>query len=146
MIARARVIDRSVAEAHPLGIVSVRLLAESEQTNGTFALGEFSGAEGPWTVPHVHERSEESFYVLDGAFTFTLGEEELDAGPGTFILVPRGMRHVMRAGADGGRFLTLWTPAGLESMFVELSKLPADSLRDPATRKAMSTRFDSVPA
>lgn len=51
----------------------------------------------------------------------------------------------MRAGADGGRFLILWTPGGLEQMFVELSKLPADSLRDPRVRKMLSSRFDSTP-
>jgi mannose-6-phosphate isomerase-like protein (cupin superfamily) len=145
MITRAHVIEGSAAEAYRLGIVTMRLLAGSDRTNGAFALGEFAGGDGPWTVPHVHENSEESFYVLDGSFTFTIAEDEVEAGPGAFILVPRGTRHLMRAGAGGGRLLTLWTPGGLEAMFVELSRLPADSLRDPATRKAMSARFDSVP-
>jgi hypothetical protein len=30
-------------------------------------------------------------------------------------------------------------------MFVELSRMPADSLRDPEVRKAISARFDSIP-
>ena len=145
MVTRAHMINGSAAEAYRLGIVTLRLLAETDQTNGAFALGEFSGGGGPWTVPHIHENSEESFFVLDGTFTFTLNEDEVELGPGAFILVPRGMRHVMRAEAGGGRFLTLWTPGGLEAMFVELSRLPTDSLRDPATRKLMSTRFDSIP-
>lgn len=51
----------------------------------------------------------------------------------------------LRAGAEGGRFLTLWTPGGLEAMFVELSRLPADSLREPEVRRLMSMRFDSIP-
>jgi quercetin dioxygenase-like cupin family protein len=75
-------------------------------------------------VPHVHEKSEESFYVLDGTFTFTLAEEDVEVRPGAFILVPRGVPHEMRAGAGGGRLLTLWTPGGLEAMFVELSRDP----------------------
>lgn len=145
MSTRGHVIEESAAEAYRLGIVTMRLLAGSDRTNGAFALGEFSGGEGPWTVPHVHEKSEESFYVLEGNFTFTLAEDEVDLGPGAFILVPRGTRHLMQAGAGGGTLLTLWTPGGLEAMFVELSRLPVDSLRDPATRKAMSTRFDSIP-
>lgn len=145
MITRAHVIEGSAAKSYQLGIVTLRLLAGSDRTNGAFALGEFAGGDGLWTVPHVHEKSEESFYVLDGSFTFTLGEDEVDAGAGAFILVPRGTRHLMQAGAGGGRLLTLWTPGGLEAMFVELSQLPADSLRDPATRKSMSTRFDSIP-
>jgi hypothetical protein len=51
----------------------------------------------------------------------------------------------MRAEAGGGRFLTLWTPSGLEQMFVELSRLSPDALRDPDVRRAISSRFDSVP-
>lgn len=141
----ARVSDAATSDTYELGIVRLKLLAASATTNGAFAFGEFSGREGPWTVPHIHEKSEESFYVLDGSFTFTLGQDEVEAGPGSFILVPRGTRHLMRAGADGGRFLILWTPGGLEQMFVELSKLPADSLRDPRVRKMLSSRFDSTP-
>jgi quercetin dioxygenase-like cupin family protein len=133
-------------ETLDLGIVTVRLLATAEQTNGAFAVGEFSGGEGPWTVPHVHQHTEESFYVLDGAFTFTLDTDETEARPGSFILVPRGTRHVLRAAPGGGRLLTLWVPGGLEAMFVELSRMPPGSLRDPEARKAISARFDSVPA
>jgi quercetin dioxygenase-like cupin family protein len=128
-----------------LGIVSLRLLATAEQTTGAFAVGEFSGEEGPWTVPHVHQHTEESFYVLDGAFTFTVGGDEVEAGPGAFVAVPRGTSHVLRAAPGGGRLLTLWVPGGLEAMFVELSRMPPGSLRDPEVRKAISARFDSVP-
>jgi quercetin dioxygenase-like cupin family protein len=109
-------------------------------------LGEFSGGEGPWTVPHIHQSTEESFYILDGAFTFTLDADETQAGPGSLVLVPRGMRHVLRAAPGGGRLLTLWVPGGLEAMFVELSRMPPGSLRDPEARKAISARFDSIPA
>jgi quercetin dioxygenase-like cupin family protein len=131
-------------ETLDLGIVTVRLLATAEQTSGAFAVGEFSGGEGPWTVPHVHQHTEESFYVLNGAFTFTLDTDETEARPGSFILVPRGTRHVLRAEPGGGRLLTLWVPGGLEAMFVELSRMPPGSLRDPEARKAISARFDSV--
>jgi quercetin dioxygenase-like cupin family protein len=142
----AHVIEASRGDTFKLGIITLRLLVGTDQTNGTFALGEFSGREGPWTVLHTHEKTEESFYVLDGGFTFTIGDDDVEAGPGSFLLVPRSTKHVMRAGPGGGRFLTLWTPGGLEAMFVELSRMPADSLRDPDVRKAISARFDSIPA
>lgn len=135
----------SVGETHRLGIVDFRILASTDRTDGAFALGEFSGAEGAWTVPHIHVNSLESFYVLEGRFTFTLGEDDFAADPGSFVLIPRGIRHLMRAEAGGGRFLTLWTPGGLEQMFVELGRLSPDALRDPDIRKAISARFDSVP-
>jgi hypothetical protein len=52
------VTDGSRGDTLDLGIVTVRLLAVADQTNGAFALGEFSGGEGPWTVPHVHQHTE----------------------------------------------------------------------------------------
>jgi len=135
-----------MTNALDLGIVKLRLLATTEQTNGAFAVGEFSGEEGLWTVPHVHQHTEESFYVLDGGFNFTVGGGEVQAGPGAFVAVPRGTSHVLRAAPGGGRLLTLWVPGGLEAMFVELSRMPPGSLRDPEVRKAISARFDSVPS
>jgi len=51
----------------------------------------------------------------------------------------------MAAGPDGGRFLTLMVPGGMEEMFFELGSLPPDSLRDPEARAAISARYDSIP-
>lgn len=53
-------------DSYHLGIVDFRILAGTDRTDGAFALGEFSGSEGAWTVPHVHVKSLEAFYVLDG--------------------------------------------------------------------------------
>ena len=130
-----------------LGIIQMRVLAAGEATtNRAFTLAEFSGGKGPWTVPHIHRAMEESFFVLDGEFTFAVGEEKIPAGPGTYVLVPRGTRHGFTAGTGGGRFLVLMVPGGLEEMFFELGDLPPDSITDPAVRAAISARHDSVPA
>ena len=96
-------------------------------------------------MPHLHRGFEESFYVLDGRFIFTLGEQEREATPGTYILVPRSTAHTITADDGGGRFLTLMVPGGLEDMFFELGQLGADALRDPAARAAVSARYDSIP-
>ena len=97
-------------------------------------------------MPHVHRHMEESFYVLEGTFDFTCGERELEAGPGAFLLVPRGTRHTFRAGPEGGALLAVFTPGGLEEMFLELGRLPPGAITDPAVRAEIATRFDSVPA
>jgi mannose-6-phosphate isomerase-like protein (cupin superfamily) len=140
------VVDPVQGEVAELGMIRFRLLAASADTNGAFGFAEFRGAEGPWTVPHVHREREESFYVLDGTFSFLLGEREVEAARGTFVLVPRGVRHIMRAGPGGGALLGMWAPAGLEEMFLELGRLPADSITDPAVRAEIGRRHDSVPA
>src|SRR5262245_33094437 len=90
-----------------LGVSTMRVLAGSDATAGAFALTEVVGTtEGPWTVPHVHAEFEESFYVLDGTFTVTVGDETVEATAGTYVLVPRGTAHTITVAAGGGRLLT----------------------------------------
>lgn len=138
-------LDQAQGDVVDLGVISMRLLVPSAETNGTFAAAEFRGSPGHWTIPHVHTHFEESFYVLEGAFDFTLGEREVEAEQGAFVLVPRGTPHLISARAEGGTLLTIWTPGGLEAMFQELGGLPADSLTDPAVRAKVAKRFDSIP-
>ena len=129
-----------------LGVATMRVLAAGRDVTGErFSLSEFSGTTaGPWTVPHVHHQMEESFFVLDGGFTFTVGEDRHEAGPGSYLLVPRGTRHVFEAHEGGGRFLLLNVPGGLEKMFFELADLPPSSITDPAVRAAIGARYDSI--
>jgi quercetin dioxygenase-like cupin family protein len=128
-----------------LGITRMRILAAGAATGRAFTLAEFAGQQGVWTVPHLHREMEESFFVLDGDFTFTVGDEEIPAGVGSYVLVPRGTRHTLAAGVGGGSVLTLMVPGGLEDMFIELGGLGSDSIRDPKVRAAISARYDSVP-
>src|SRR5262245_13597058 len=84
----AHVVQPDEGPVADLGAVQMRLLAGSLHTGSTFALAEFSGASaGAWTVPHRHEVTQESFYVIDGLFTFTVGDETVEAGPGAYVLV-----------------------------------------------------------
>jgi len=129
-----------------LGVTQMRVLAAGEEATGrAFTLAEFAGGPGVWTVPHIHRSMEESFFILDGDFTFTVAEEEISAGPGSYVLVPRGTSHLLAAGTAGGRLLVFMVPGGLEDMFFELSRLAPDSLRDPEVRLAISAKYDSVP-
>ena len=129
-----------------LGIARMRLLVAGDATAGhAFTLAEFTGGAGPWTVPHLHRAMEESFFVLDGDFTFDVGDEEIEAGPGTYVLVPPGTRQLITAGDSGGRCLVLMSPGGNEEMFFELAGLGPDALRDPRVRAAVSAKYDSVP-
>jgi quercetin dioxygenase-like cupin family protein len=83
-----RFVDRGQGETVDLGHIQMRLLATSLVTGGALGAAEFRGSEGPWTIPHVHEHLEESFYVLEGSFTFTSGEDTLEAAQGAFVSTP----------------------------------------------------------
>jgi len=145
--AKGHVVRLGEGRTVDLGVACMRVLADSDTVpGGSFALTEFYGAgAGPWTVPHVHRGFEESFFILDGAFSFTIGEQVTEATPGMYLLVPRDTHHGISAAAGGGRFLTLMVPGGLEKMFFELAALPPNAIRDPVARAAISARFDSIP-
>ncbi len=145
MTGQAHVVTKDAGRTVDLGVARMRVLADDAVTP-TFSLTEFAGeAEGAWTVPHLHHGFEESFFVLEGEFTFTVGGEPVVAGAGTYVLVPKDTAHTITAGRGGGRFLTLMVPGGLEKMFLELGELPPNAVTDPVARKAVSARYDSIP-
>lgn len=57
-------------------------------------------APGFATVPHVHPAAEETFQVLRGRASFTIGDEpEREVAPGEFVLAGRGVPHAIRVPA-----------------------------------------------
>ena len=61
--------------------------------------------------PHVHDDHVDSFYVLEGEVEFTLGDELVRAGPGTFVGAPPGARHGFAIpGPDRTGFINIHAP------------------------------------
>jgi cupin domain len=42
---------------------------------------------------HIHHREDEAFYLLDGAMQVVCGEDRWEAGPGSLVMLPRGVPH-----------------------------------------------------
>ena len=94
---------------------NVEFVAESEDTPrfNAAVITKAPHTEGP--EPHVHRSEDDAFYVLGGEFAFLLGEETLIAGPGTFVLVPPGVRHTFANRSDRpARMLNVHAPAGFD--------------------------------
>lgn len=114
------------------------------ETGGAFEAIEFQGnAASP--PPHIHRERDECIHVLDGRFTFTLGYDEIEAAPGSWVFVPRGTRHGFTASSDA-RALILVAPAGLEEFFAELGEGLAAGKPTQEIRTGLKGRFDSIPA
>ena len=97
-----------------------RFLATGEDTGGRYALWEAVVPPGGGPPPHVHSREQEGFYVLEGEITFTVGDQRLVAGAGTFANLPVGTPHSFKnEGGRPARMLISVAPAGLEQMFFE---------------------------
>jgi len=105
-------------------------LATAEDTHGQFALIEAVARKGNVPPPHIHHREEETFYVLEGEMTFSVGGQTIKATPGTMVCLPRDVPHSFVIDSEQGRALILLTPAGLEGWFKEFS-VPAPAMTLP---------------
>jgi mannose-6-phosphate isomerase-like protein (cupin superfamily) len=121
------------------------LLASSGLTNGAFELFQEVRPTPGGPPPHVHRDRDEAFFVLDGRYRFVRDAEEVEVGPGTFVYVPRGTRHLFRTLEADSRTLILVAPAGLEAFFREMGvRLSAGATAVEAMR-ALSETYDSHP-
>jgi mannose-6-phosphate isomerase-like protein (cupin superfamily) len=117
---------------------------ESGRADGASCV-EFTAAPGFDTGLHVHERLEEMFYVLDGAFEFRAGEETFQAIAGACMFVPPGVPHAFaNRGAAPATLLLTMAPAGHDRYFDELAEiLTADGPPDSDEIAALRKRYDT---
>ena len=140
---------RGEGDVVTIGASSALFTVETSDGNGTFSLTETSLESGfPGPVPHVHERLLDSFYVLEGTLTVRIGDETLQAPPGSFAFIPPGAVHTFsNPGSESVRALNLMAPAGFEQYLKEMSRsLPAGAPPDPALMAEIASRYDFRPA
>jgi quercetin dioxygenase-like cupin family protein len=109
----------------------MEMKARSEDTGGTLGVVEgrfFQEGYGP--PLHVHSHEDEAMYVLEGQIRFRVGDEDLVAGPGTWVSQPRRVPHAFRVESEGARALVVFTPGGIERMFEE-GGVPAGESAEP---------------
>ena len=105
-------------------------LATGEDTQGQFALMEQTARKGNVPPRHVHHREDESFYVIEGEMTFSVGDRTIKATPGTMVFAPRDIPHSFSIDSEQVRILVQVTPAGAEGFFKACS-VPAPSMTLP---------------
>jgi quercetin dioxygenase-like cupin family protein len=94
--------------------------ATAADTGGSIGAVDASVPPGGGPVPHIHPGHDEIFYLLSGALEFSDEEDTFVAGPGDLLFVPRGRRHgFTNTGLHPARMLFLYTPGGVEQVFVE---------------------------
>jgi quercetin dioxygenase-like cupin family protein len=95
------------------------LKASATATGGQFSLVEMVVAPGHGPPLHIHRAEDEALWVLEGQFTFQIGDDLVVASPGTFVFQPRGVPHTFRLdGIAPGKLLVLLIPGGGEGFFI----------------------------
>ena len=100
--------------------------AGSDQTGGSFAVVEFLDFEGSSVPLHINDRWDQGFYVIEGNYTFVIGDDVVAAESGTWVFVPRETPRAWRCDSPGGRVLTITAPGGLEDFYRQVGQSVSD--------------------
>ena len=95
---------------------NVEFLARTVDTP-FFNLSQVILRPGQGVDSHVHLAEDDSWLVLEGTLSVTVGDDarRVEAGPGTFVLVPSGTAHELRNdGTSDVRFLNVHAPGGFD--------------------------------
>ena len=122
--------------------------ASSDATKGGFTMTDSTIAPGfPGPPPHWHREVTDSFYVLEGTLTVRLGDDLVEAEPGTYVCVPPGNVHTFSNRTDSPvRFLNISSPAGWEDYLRDLEVLLKDGAPEPKRWLEVMSKYDFVPA
>ena len=97
-------------------LCTFKLLASD--TNGAFTLSEASNAPNTGVPPHIQHLEDEAFIVLEGSYTFQVGDQTLQCGPGEVLYVPHGVPHALaNTGTEPARLLILQAPGGIHEQY-----------------------------
>jgi quercetin dioxygenase-like cupin family protein len=101
-----------------------------------WTIAPYPGDQAP---PHIHHRSDEAFYVLDGQLQVLTGDERKTYQTGELAFVPAGTVHTFaNRGPDGCRILVIMTPEVDE--LISALHLHSDP---PADMDAVWARYNS---
>lgn len=126
----------------------VRIRLASDQSNGRVAVLEVTVPEGYEAPPHIHRFEDETFVVLEGELTFTVGDDTTPGGPGAAVFGPRDVPHQFRVEKGPARLLYVLTPGGFEGFVRETGEVataltlpPADVTPDFGLTLSVASRY-----
>ena len=88
------------------------LLAHRNSSIRNQSLAEARLPEGTATMPHLHPKTEEIYYILEGEGEMIIANDKRDVFPGDAIAIPPGAAHqIINRGNGELKFLCCCAPA-----------------------------------
>ena len=114
-----RTVTPGKIEAIPFPGHETYLLSDSTDTQSSAAVLEIVVPANTFGAPpHIHNKEDERFYVLEGEVEFLDRDKTLSAGPGTLVVLPRGNLHgFWNLSNKPARMLIIVTPGDFASFF-----------------------------
>ena len=128
-------------------LIGVTVTFIPTQPSAPYSLIEWEAEAGSPSPPlHIHHKTDEGFYVLEGQFGFLVDGLTTSAAQGTHVLVPKGHPHTFwNSGLATARCLIILSPPGFEAYFRELGPLLAMAGSTEGAveaRRGLSARYD----
>ena len=140
-------LDTGEGTAHWFFGCLVTTKAGSEATDGRFALTEFINPPRFAAPLHVHHDEHEAFYVLEGKAEVHCGDMSFNVGPGSFVMLPKGIPHWHQVDADAPLRSLVLTTGQFEQYVAacgepaQRSELPPPGPPDLERAEAAAERF-----
>jgi mannose-6-phosphate isomerase-like protein (cupin superfamily) len=113
----------------------------SRQMDGAYCVCEMTTVPGDGVPWHVHDRDEEFYYILEGAYEMRAGDERFTAKAGSMVVIPRDVPHQFRnAGDVPARALMIFRPGGFDELIGEMREAAAAGTIDEQ-RQAIRTKW-----
>jgi mannose-6-phosphate isomerase-like protein (cupin superfamily) len=113
-------------------------------TGDSYSVIEITSPPSGGLPPHKNTRESETHVILNGTYSFVLGTQTHEAGPGAVFFVPRGTLHAFQnVGRETGQVLLIPSPgANNEALVARLAErfgggFPASG-PDPAALEALA--------
>jgi quercetin dioxygenase-like cupin family protein len=131
--------------SYDVGGMRGTIKADGPESDGQHCFSEWTlqpGDQGP--PPHLHKQHQEAFYVVEGTMTFQVGEEEIEAPAGSFVLIPAGIVHKFSNPTEApATCVNVWLPGGFEGYFSEMiERMSSEDPPDPSEIVRLSAESD----
>jgi quercetin dioxygenase-like cupin family protein len=97
-----------------------------DQSGGDWAVVENLVRAGDEPPIHTHTREDETLYVLEGAITAFVGDQQIEVEAGSYGALPKGLPHGLKVRGDAVRLLVTLVPAGAEYFLVPRDESDGD--------------------
>lgn len=134
--------QRGDADSISLYGVRFRFVLRADEARQSLSIVEVEIPPKTLVKPHRHRAEDEYTLVLSGTLGVRLGDEELSAGPGTYLRKPRGVPHaIWNAGSETAQILEILVPGGFERYFEEIEPILERGQGDSAAYEMLAERY-----
>ena len=105
---------------------NLELKLYGDQSGGDWAVVENRVRAGDEPPIHTHTREDETVYVVEGAITAYVGDQQFEVEAGSYAALPNNVPHGFTVRGEEVRLLQTLHPAGVEYFFVRRDESDAD--------------------